>query len=170
MVDVTPDARFGHFQNADYSLATEIRCAPEGGELNTTAGITFEVDFYMTSDLIQANGCIDPCPDHPLVHGPVLFRDKGDSTAMANTMMDNPYQDQGSTMMAFIVAYTYSMSWIIVYVLIQGLWAIAFGRSEPSESRIRIYELIIRMHRDKNNPPGKFHEGLAMVMAFIGYF
>ncbi|PGH04209.1 hypothetical protein AJ80_08554 [Polytolypa hystricis UAMH7299] len=179
LLDRTHDGRIGNYNSADESLATEIRCAPDGGELNMTAVLTFVLEdadvFVITSKFIETNSCVDPCPNFPLRHGPVLFRDEGDSEVYRDNMLDSPNPDMGK--IALVNKYVFNMSWIIVYILIQGIWAIGLGPSEPSESRIRVYGFIIRMRlrrrssssKGGGNPPGRFHVGLATTMALIAY-
>jgi len=178
VIDPTSDARYGHWLWLAHSQANEIRCTPENGTLDITAGQNSQwPTFLVTSEFLNVNNCIDPCPNFSTEGGSVPFR--VDSDLQSVTENQRFLIDGGGLTSnerrkwEFMTTYGFQLSWIGVYLVLQWIWAACFGRSQPSEARIRTYSFITRLRIGKTgggSKPSKLRARLAKVVAFVTYF
>ena len=172
IIDPTPDVRYGHWELFDYSLATEISCIPENGTLNLSTGenTAYYAQFFISSDFLGTNNCIDPCPNNPTPNGRLWFREYSDLQSFTESEIVDFESASGQTNL--ILNYAFHTSWICVYVLLQGIFAVCLGLNQPSEARVRIYGLITQLGRrfTKNGgQPKIWHSAIAKVVAFVAY-
>lgn len=172
ITDQSPNSRYGHFRTYDGSRASEISCRPENGTLNLTNGdgTYYWGQFFITSDFLDVNNCIDPCPISPTVSGPLWFRDFGDlqSLTEADLIYANGDSVSGSQL-TLILSYAHKWSWIWVYVIAQGICAVCLGRNQPYETRIQLYGFISHLLTKKDPETSPWIKVFAKAVAFSVY-
>jgi hypothetical protein len=172
IIDHTPGSRYGHFDLFDASQATEISCSPENGtlDLSTVGSIPYSTQFFFTSEFFDVNNCIDPCPITPTVSGPLWFRAFSDLQSLTKAELVFATGDPGShAQLSLILSYANQWSWIWVYMIAQGIWAVCLGRNQPFETRIHIYGLITRILAQENSESSTLTKAFAKFVAFGAY-
>ncbi|KPM45323.1 hypothetical protein AK830_g1182 [Neonectria ditissima] len=177
LVDQTPEAHYGHFQHWTDTYATEIACRPENGTFDFSAGQdpTWPRVLF-SSEFLDANGCQDPCPISPAFQGAAMFREPQELAASNKGAWSIIFWSHGESMSktkwAFINAWVVNVLWVIVYVLLQGIWAAFLGRSQPGEARLRVYGYLLNLRLcgcRQGQSPGRVRRWLAQLTAFIMY-
>jgi hypothetical protein len=182
--DQTPDGRWGHWSSSVYSGAETFSCAPESGVLNVTAGqppiqeVNGEMAFnffVITQEFIDQNNCQSPCSDP--VGGTALFRTENDLALLSayqrfralGGLSDSAFQAKEQ---ALILDYAYYWSYIVVYVLIEGIWTACFGRNKPSQTRTMLYGFFSRIPLSRKphiNQIGALQRMIAQAIALTAY-
>ncbi|KAE9364768.1 hypothetical protein N431DRAFT_447923 [Stipitochalara longipes BDJ] len=128
-------------------------------------------DFFISSDFLGGNNCIDPCPNNPTLNGRLWFREYSDLQSLTESQL--VVFETSSRQTNLILNYAFHISWICVYVLLQVIFAICLGLNQPSEARIRIYGSITQLSRHFTNNDTRlkiWQTSIAKVIAFIAYF
>lgn len=145
-----------------------ISCAPDSGVLNVTVGQPriFTMDgqaafnfFSVTQEFLDANNCNSPCSNPP--GGQTIFRSAEELAPL--TMIElGQVLGEGSTTrsQAWLTKVTdkfaFGWSYIIIYVLLQGVWTICFGRNKPSQTRAVLYHFFTRFSISGRSVRDKF--------------
>jgi hypothetical protein len=166
---VNPTSDFNVFA---FSQASEIHCVPENGtlDLSTRNNYYHWGQFFITSDFLDANNCIDPCPTSPTMSGNLWFRDYSDLQSFDEIELVNIFGFSGQ--LSLILSYANQWSWIFIYVFLQGIWAVCLGRSQPFVARLRIYGFITHLcylFAKKDAPLTSWQVVVAKVIAFMAY-
>jgi hypothetical protein len=176
--DPTLNRRWGHWTETVSSGAQSFSCAPESGVLNVTAGqpsVQISLNFFIvTQEFVDQNNCQSPCSDP--IGGTALFRTETDlilptenecfSVIAGLTESASQAREQ-----ALIVDYANKSSYVIVYVLIQGIWTVCFGRYTPSQTRTILYGFFSRLRLSKRDPEyvGTLQRVLSQAIALAAY-
>ncbi|KAH6986844.1 hypothetical protein EDB80DRAFT_731047 [Ilyonectria destructans] len=170
IVDPSPDARYGRYEYATYTYATEIVCLPDNGTFDLQAGQDPNWPyFFFSSEFLDANGCQDPCPISPAFQGAAMFRESRDLTAFSKKEV-NLFATSISTW--DFLRRAVNILWVLPYVLLQGIWATFLGRSQPGEARLRVYGFLLRLPLDgrpKGQGAGPLQCKVAKLVAFMTY-
>ncbi|KAL3427953.1 hypothetical protein PVAG01_01462 [Phlyctema vagabunda] len=184
--DRTEGSRLGHWQTFVRSGQQSLSCTPPKGFLNVTAGqpLPYDTDghmsfngFIVTQEFVDVNNCQNPCSDP--VGGVAIFRTEADLTLLS--MEDNTsylaYHSTSSSereRWTFILGYSQKWSYLIIYVLLEGIWTVCFGRSKPSQIRTILYGYFSRIHLsglDPNRYSQRRHSRrfIAQAIALVAY-
>ena len=189
LLDQTPTGSYSQWEPVAYSGLRSLRCAPDSGFLNVTAGqapvikasdkpnALIEYNFFaVTQEFLDQNNCSNPCAA-PRKEGVALFRTADDLRPLTLHQYFNVYGFQGSStsqkhVNAVINSYAYTWSYIIVYILVEGLWIICFGRHSPVQIRTLLYEFFSRIgsSRRATAEPGSAQRMLSQSAGLIAYF
>lgn len=136
VIDPTPDARYGHWLWFAHSQANEVRCAPENGTLDITAGQNSQwPTFLVTSEFLNVNNCIDPCPNFSTEGDSVPFRVDSDLQSVTENQRlligGGGLTSNERRKWEFMTTYGFQLSWIGVYLILQWIGQLASGAVSP---------------------------------------
>ncbi|MCJ1445914.1 MAG: hypothetical protein MMC23_006419 [Stictis urceolatum] len=152
----------------------DIRCSPEGGRLDTTAGQSpIFANFVVDAEFASINRCTNPCD---FASREAIFRTPGDLQLIDEDRLVR-FLGEGSKRQkrndAFSGIYISVGLLSLPYILLQGFWAALFGRRTPAQARNVIYALLTRLRLSKRrsqlDPAGPFQKGFAKFCAMLSY-
>ncbi|MCJ1248192.1 hypothetical protein MMC30_005409 [Trapelia coarctata] len=126
-------------------------CIPENGQLNLNAGQDTSWDhIVIDEEFIQQNVCLDPCRGWPNPNGGSLFRSDDDYRAftkadvnlfidMEAALSGDPKTEKQMNQRLFLMYLNPGM-FLLLYILLQGIWATLFGRRLPRRVKNIIYD------------------------------
>lgn len=159
-------------------------CTPDSDKLNVIVGqpriITLEGQttfnyLSVTQEFLDANNCISPCSNPGTVH--TIFRSTEELVPLTmRGVSEIPGGDSRTSAQAWLIKvvnkFAFEWSYLIVYVLLQGVWTIYFGRNKPSETRAVLYHFFSRFSisgRSDRDKFGIFQRRGAQAIALTAY-
>ena len=139
------------FYPFERSHITSVTCVPANGQLNFTAGQDVNWDHVVIDDeFIQENLCLDPCRGRPKPNGGSLFRSDDDYRAFRQADVNfyvgleaalngHPKTEKQMHQRLFLFYLNPGML-LLLYILLQGIWAALFGRRSPRRVKNFIYD------------------------------
>jgi len=133
------------------SPVTSVMCIPPGGRMNFTAGQDASWDHVVIDDeFIQENRCLDPCRGWPNPNGGSLFRSDDDYrvftkadvnfyVSLEAALSGQPKTKKQMHQRLFLL-YLNPGLFLLLYILLQGIWAALFGRRSPRRVKNLIYD------------------------------
>ena len=123
----------------NYSNSTSIYCAPSASQIDYSAGQDPSWETFITDvEFIQENACVDPCKQAAIQWPEALFRTLSDLQLLSQ----DDYNNSLIINERFFNSYVYVGGIIGTVVLLQGIWAVFFGRRSPRQSRDVIYKYL----------------------------
>ncbi|KFY49614.1 hypothetical protein V495_00510 [Pseudogymnoascus sp. VKM F-4514 (FW-929)] len=161
-----------------------ISCAPDSGQLNVTVGqpntVTYDGEttfnfFTATQEFLDANNCVSPCSNPGSGHS--IFRSIEELIPLtvreANEVLAGGSSTRADARLTELTdQYAFGWSYIIIYILLQGVWTVCFGRNKPSETRAVLYHFFSRFSisgRSDRNKFGNFQRRGAQFIALSAY-
>jgi hypothetical protein len=130
-------------------------------ELRQTDPITgANMGPVIDQDWASEHNCYDPCPAMAAATGPATFRQADDYQLIAvRTLVklgdiDGQTTDKDRLAVNFQQFIRFAAVFVLPYIICQGMWAIAFGRRSPSQTRDALYIYL----RDGGKPASHQHK------------
>ena len=158
------------------SGTSNISCTPAGGNLNLSIGQDPGWHRLIpNSEFIAGNNCLDPCRGvNPIPKG-AIFRTNDDLEIptqkqigfLYQTLFAEEFFTQNSSLAAdvhlgrklkrvrFFKNYVKYALFLFPYILLQGFWAICFGRRRPRQVRDSVYLFIAELNLWTNPAKGQ---------------
>ena len=123
---------------------------------------------------VKANGCNNPCDQ---IHKPSLFRQQSDlqlldykEALLWNGTLTAAKYNQVHKVIGAQNTFLEVKEWILLFVLLQGLITVCFGRRDPREIRDFIY-IKLYMERPLSERPSALavQDWIARMVAFTSY-
>lgn len=133
------------------SAASTIICIPPTNTVDYAVGQSpngsaADTRFYVDTEWIKANRCMDPCTQGPFKWPAAIFRSHSDLQSLSHEETQYLIQDlYGKSFFTFYVVIGTAMGFVVLF---QGLWAMCFGRRSPRQCR----QLIYKFFRDVKMP------------------
>ena len=182
------DHRFNVSQVA-VSGSANISCTPAGGNLNLSIGQDPGWHFFIPDlEFIAGNNCLDPCQGvNPLLGG-AIFRTADDLKIPTQKQFGFLYQtllaegyitpdelgadvDIGRKLkrVRFFKGYVKYALFLFPYIILQGFWAIIFGRRRPRQVRDSVYLFIVELNLWADGTAKVHKLQIAKLCAFLSY-
>ena len=171
------------------SGTANISCTPAGGNLNISLGQDPGWHFFIPdSEFIAGNNCLDPCQGvNPSPEG-AIFRTVNDlqipsqkqisflyQTLLAegffgkNSLVADANLGRRLKRVRFFKTYVKYALFLFPYIILQGLWAIVFGRRRPRQVRDSVYLFIAELNLWTFGPAKVHKLRIAKMCAYLSY-
>ena len=163
----------------NFSTLNPITCHPPGSRIIYDAGQKpMWCRFIIGIEWVQENGCIDPCQQSSFAFPQAIFRSKTDLQLLSRAQLEatmaviDPFPEN-----SFFERYLYFGTILGLFIIVQGVWAVCFGRRNPRQARNTIYTLLVGLHlgsfprllRMNHKASGRWHKRVARYVATIAY-
>ena len=152
-----------------------VSCVPLGGNIDATAGQLPEWDsFWLTSEFVDQNNCINPCSSSSSVG--TLFRSPSELELFSMEAIDHFFEQKHLSRRSrrnihFVDIYYDYLLFLLPFIILQGVMhMLLFWRSTPQKARWRIYRGILEMRKiPLDTRPLTAYTRFAFWMALIFY-
>ena len=129
-----------------------ISCVPLSGNIDATAGQLPDWEsFWLTSEFVDQNNCVDPCSSSSSVG--TLFRSPSESQLFSMDSIDHFFEQKHLSRRSrrnihFVDIYYDYLLFLLPFIILQGVMhMLLFWRSTPQKARWRIYRGMLEMRR-----------------------